>query len=100
MTDWVIVQTQTSPWKAGEARYDGTFITRADAIASLVEDLPALDPAISPWHASILEPRQVWWSGTISAGTTTGDSWPYEAGPVGSRLVTVAQLTGPYFDQS
>ena len=100
MTDWIIVETQSTPWIAGEARYDGAFLTRADAIASLAEDLPSLDAAITPWLASILEPRQVWWSGTISAGSAVADSWPHETPPGGSRLVTIAALTGGYFDQS
>jgi len=100
MNDWIIVETRSTPWIAGEARYDGAFLTKADAIASLVEDLPGLDAAITSWHASILEPVQVWWTGTIAGGSATGDSWPHEAGPVGSRLVTVAQLVGGYFDQS
>ena len=56
MNDWILVETQSTPWIAGEARYDGAFLTKADAIASLVEDLPGLDAAITSWHASILEP--------------------------------------------
>lgn len=100
MTDWVIVETQSTPWIAGEARYDGAFLTKADAIASLVEDLPSLAPAITSWWASLLDVTQLYWSGTITGGSVAGSAEPYATPPGGGRLVTIAPLNGAYFDQS